>query len=332
MLADTVHKAYYCIRERKLNNPKKHKTMEENTNNRSSYSSSEEERAPRRRPAAVLILLGVLLLTAIVYIFYSRSQYNDIIEHNRQQAISELASLQADYDTLYVQDSQLKIEVDEAQKHIALLQDSMVNYKANLSLLRSYERQIKRLREEKKELFHVADSLNRLNKVLIAQRDKAEDSLRKTSSRNQELVQENVRMQQDIKTAATLEARNVKAQAISVSNSGRVTDTDRARRTDQIRVSFTVARNQFAQSGNTTVYVRVVSPTKLIGIEKGNNYFVVGEERMQFSGAKEVMYENQDLDVSVFVDGVPGDFVEGKYQVYVYAGGKEIGRTQMLLR
>lgn len=53
---------------------------------------------------------------------------------------------------------------------------------------------------------------------------------------------------------------------------------------------------------------------------------------MQFSGAKEVLYENQDLDVSVFVEGVPGDFVEGKYQVYVYADGKEIGRTQMLLR
>lgn len=296
------------------------------------YGSSGEEQAPRRRPAAVLILLIVLLAAAIVYIFYSRSEYNEIIENNRQQAIAELSALQAEYDTLYVQDSKLKIEIDEAQQHIALLRDSMVNYKANLSLLRSYQAQIKRLREEKKELFHVADSLNRLNKVLIAQRDKAEDSLRKTSSRNQQLVQENVRMQQDIKTAATLDARNVKAQAISVSNTGRVTDTDRARRTDQIRVSFTLAKNQFAQNGNKVVYVRVVSPDKLIGIEKGNNFFVVGEERMQFSGAKEVLYENQDLDVSVFVEGVPGDFVEGKYQVYVYADGKEIGRTQMLLR
>lgn len=307
--------------------------MEERTSH-SPYDPSREEETvvKRRRPAAVPILLLVLLVAAIVYIFYSRSQYNDIIEHNRQQAIAELASLQADYDTLYVQDSKLKIEVDEAQQHIALLRDSMVNYKANLSLLRSYERQIKRLREEKKELFHVADSLNRLNKVLIAQRDKAEDSLRKTSSRNQELVQENVRMQQDIKTAATLDARNVKAQAISVSNTGRVTDTDRARRTDQIRVSFTLARNQFASNGDKTVYVRVVSPDKLIGIEKGNNFFVVGQERMQFSGAKQVTYENQDLDVSVFVDGVPGDFVEGKYQVYVYADGKEVGSTQMLLR
>ena len=251
--------------------------MEERTPHSPYDPSREEDTAvKRRRPAAVPILLLVLLVAAIVYIFYSRSQYNDIIEHNRQQAIAELASLQADYDTLYVQDSKLKIEVDEAQQHIALLRDSMVNYKANLSLLRSYERQIKRLREEKKELFHVADSLNRLNKVLIAQRDKAEDSLRKTSSRNQELVQENVRMQQDIKTAATLDARNVKAQAISVSNSGRVTDTDRARRTDQIRVSFTLARNQFASNGTKTVYVRVVSPAKLIGIEKGNNFFVVG--------------------------------------------------------
>ena len=250
------------------------------------YGSSGEEQAPRRRPAAVLILLIVLLVAAIVYIFYSRSEYNEIIENNRQQAIAELSALQAEYDTLYVQDSKLKIEIDEAQQHIALLRDSMVNYKANLSLLRSYQAQIKRLREEKKELFHVADSLNRLNKVLIAQRDKAEDSLRKTSSRNQQLVQENVRMQQDIKTAATLDARNVKAQAISVSNSGRVTDTDRARRTDQIRVSFTLAKNQFAQNGNKVVYVRVVSPDKLIGIEKGNNFFVVGEERMQFSARR----------------------------------------------
>lgn len=306
--------------------------MEENNKENQPYPYKRDERKPRKRPAAVLILLVLLLLVAVGYIFYSRGQYNDIIEHNRRMAIAELSALQSDYDTLYVQDAKLKIEIDEAQSHIASLRDSMVNYKANLNLLRSYERQIKRLREEKRELFHVADSLNRLNKVLIAQRDKAEDSLRKTSSRNQALVEENVRMQADMKTAALLDARNVKAQAISVSRSGKITDTDRARRTDQIRVSFTLSKNQFAQAGATMVYVRVVSPDKLIGIEKGNNFFAVGQERMQFSGAKEVMYENQDLDVSVFVDGVPGDFVEGRYQVFVYAAGKEVGSTQMLLR
>ncbi|MDD4819249.1 MAG: hypothetical protein PHD21_00205 [Flavobacteriales bacterium] len=290
--------------------------------------------APKRkkRPAAVLLLLLVLLVGAVVYIFYSRSQFTQLIEHNRQVALEELTALQTDYDTLYVQDSKLKIEVDEAQQQISLLRDSMVNYKANLSLLRSYEKQIKRLREEKRELFHVADSLNRLNKVLIAQRDKAEDSLRKTSSRNKTLVEENVRMQADMKSASALDARSVVAQAVTVSNTGKIKDTDRARRTDQIRVSFTLVKNNFAKAGSVKVYVRVVSPDKLIGIEKGNNYFVVGNERMQFSGVKDVMYENQDLDVAVFVDGVAGDFVEGKYQVYVYAEGRQIGSTQMLLK
>lgn len=287
---------------------------------------------PRKRPAAVLLLLVILLAAAVVYIFYSRSQFTQLIEHNRQVALEELTALQTDYDTLYVQDSKLKIEVDEAQQQISLLRDSMVNYKANLSLLRSYEKQIKRLREEKRELFHVADSLNRLNKVLIAQRDKAEDSLRKTSSRNKTLVEENVRMQADMKTASALDARNVVAQAVTISNTGKIKDTDRARRTDQIRVSFTLAKNSFAKAGAVKVYVRVVSPDKLIGIEKGNNFFVVGNERMQFSGVKDVMYENQDLDVAVFVDGVTGDFVEGKYQIFVYAEGRQIGSTQMLLK
>lgn len=302
--------------------------MEENN----SLNPTTPQRPARRRPAAVMMLLIVLLIAAVVYIFYSRNQFTTLIEHNRQVAMEELSALQADYDTLYVQDSQLKIEVAEAQEQIALLRDSMTNYKATLSLLRSYERQIKRLREEKRELFHVADSLNRLNKVLIAQRDRAEDSLRKTSSRNKTLVEQNVRMQADMKTASQIDARGVVAQAITVLSTGKTRDTDRARRTDQVRVSFTLAKNALAKSGSVKVYVRVVSPEKLIGIEKGDNYFVVGNERMQFSGVKEVLYENQDLDVAVYVDGVPGDFVEGKYSIYVYAEGREIGSTQLLLK
>lgn len=302
------------------------------TENTSTPNGMPKQGKSRTRPAAVMMLLLVLLIAAIVYIFYSRSQFTNLIEHNRQVAMEELAALQADYDTLYVQDSKLKIEVAEAQEQIALLRDSMTNYKATVSLLRSYERQIRRLREEKRELFHVADSLNRLNKVLIAQRDRAEDSLRRTSSRNKTLVEQNVRMQADMKTASQIDARSVVAQAITVLSTGKTRDTDRARRTDQIRVSFTLSKNNFAKSGAVNVYVRVVSPDKLIGIEKGDNYFVVGNERMQFSGVKEVLYENQDLDVAVFVDGVPGDFVEGKYSIYVYTEGREIGSTQLLLK
>ena len=84
--------------------------MEENK------SLNPSPRPAKRRPAAVMILLLVLLVAAIVYIFYSRSQFTTLIEHNRKVAMEELAALQADYDTLYVQDSQLKIEVAEAQE------------------------------------------------------------------------------------------------------------------------------------------------------------------------------------------------------------------------
>ena len=83
--------------------------MEENKKENQPYPYKKDERKPRKRPAAVLILLVLLLLAAVGYIFYSRGQYNDILEHNRQTAIAELTALQADYDTLYVQDAKLKI-------------------------------------------------------------------------------------------------------------------------------------------------------------------------------------------------------------------------------
>jgi|LGVE01.1.fsa_nt_gb hypothetical protein len=282
-------------------------------------------------------MFGVLLVGSIAYIVYSYNEHKEVegyLIQEKNEIESELASMENQYEGLRIDNDTLNMKLMAQQERISGLRDSVSQMKASIYLLGKYKRLIKTMKAEKRQLFLLADSLDRMNQILVVQRDNAEQKLQEQTIMSEKLADQNFNLAKEVEKGAILDVFNLRAEAVKVSSSGRVSITDRSRRTDKMRVCMTLGRNKLTKVGEKTIYVRVATPNDiLLGLSTpGNHSFDVDGERMDFSAKTSIYYEQESLDVCVFVDGNQDEFVKGVYLVAVYADGNFIGETEINLK
>jgi hypothetical protein len=85
-------------------------------------------------------------------------------------------------------------------------------------------------------------------------------------------------------------------------------ETDKARRADVLKISFTIAENQIAKSGDKVYYVQVIdSKNNVLGDKK----IMISVLTLTYSFMTTVKYENKTVQVT---ENLPGkDFEKGTY-------------------
>jgi hypothetical protein len=78
------------------------------------------------------------------------------------------------------------------------------------------------------------------------------------SKYNETLVGQNEELSKVVEKAAKLTVLNTRGSAFKVRSSGKEISTDKASRADMLKISFTIAENQVAQSGTKAYYVQVI--------------------------------------------------------------------------
>jgi len=61
-----------------------------------------------------------------------------------------------------------------------------------------------------------------------------------------------------VEIASKLSVLNLKTSAYKLKSSGKQIETDKASRVDVLKISFTIAENRVAKSGDKTYYVQVI--------------------------------------------------------------------------
>lgn len=95
----------------------------------------------------------------------------------------------------------------------------------------------------------------------------------------------------------------------------------------QLRVCYTLQKNEIVKSGDKTLYIQVVNPKNQI-ISKDNS-FVENElgVKLQYSAVSEVNYNKNDTDVCAYVDLVQNKSPKGKYIINIYSEFTKIGSS-----
>ena len=95
----------------------------------------------------------------------------------------------------------------------------------------------------------------------------------------------------------------------------------------QLRVCYTLQKNEVLKSGSRKIYIQVVNPKNQI-ISKGNAYVEnASGEKLQFSALSEVNYNKKDTDVCAYVDLEQSKTVKGNYIINIYSDFSKIGST-----
>ncbi|CAM2984388.1 hypothetical protein [Flavobacterium frigoris] len=283
---------------------------------------------------AVIAVLAVLLVGSLVYIFKVTSDVKTVETElkstmtEKETVMKDLQELKATYDTAISENTSMSDElILERDKVVGLMAD-LNKSKGDVASMAKYKSQFNALQNNMKALMTENEGLKTENKMVTSQRDSTVVVLGESKKYNEVLVGQNEELAKVVEKGSKLTVLNIKALAYKMRSSGKQIETDKASRADALKISFTIAENQIANSGDKTYYVQVIdSKNNVLGEKKTVSF---GDKDLTYSFATNVKYENKTVQVSEVLPGK--DFAQGTYFVNVFDKGEMVSKTSFTLK
>jgi len=280
---------------------------------------------------AIIAVLAVLLIGSLVYIFKLSSD-TEVVKTEltstlteKESVMKDLQELKATYDAAIAENTSMSDELIQERDKVVALMDDLNKSKGDVSKYRS---QVQAMQSKMKTLVAENDELKKQNGVLTTQRDSTIVVLGESKKYNEVLVGQNEELAKTVEKGAKLSVLNTKTSAYKLRSSGKQIETDKASRADILKVSFTIAENQIAKSGDKTYYVQVIDAKNNVLGEKKTESF--GDNSLTYSFKTTVKYENKTVQVS---EDLPGkDFAKGTYFINVFDNDELVSKTSFSLR
>nr|WP_315190171.1 hypothetical protein [uncultured Flavobacterium sp.] len=283
---------------------------------------------------AVIAVLAVLLVGSLVYIFKMSSDA-EIVQTElkttmteKESVMKDLQELKATYDAAIAENTTMSEELIQERDKVVKLMDDLNKSKGDVASMSKYKAQFLALQSNMKTLMTENEGLKKQNVTLTTQRDSTVVVLGESKKYNEVLVGQNQELSKTVEKGSKLTVLNTKTSAYKLRSSGKQIETDKASRADVLKVSFTIAENQIAKSGDKTYFVQVIdSKSNVLGDKKTESF---GEKSLTYSFATTVKYENKTVNVS---QDLPGkDFAKGTYFINVFDKDELVSKTSFTLR
>jgi hypothetical protein len=107
-------------------------------------------------------------------------------------------------------------------------------------------------------------------------------------------------------------------------------EVTRVKTATTLRVDFAISSNELAAPGNREVYMVIKSPDGYLLTSESMPTFEFQGMKMGYTASREVDYQNEDVDVSIYYRG--GGFTTGQYNIEIYTDNNLIGSGSVSLR
>ena len=282
----------------------------------------------------VLIVLSVIVIVLLFLFFDQRKQsreviaeleqYSELVTSKKDALEVELKSIILQYDSLKTDNDTINLQLDLQQERIEKL---LSLRSSDMEKIRRYEKELNSIREVLRSYIVQIDSLNTKNIQLMAENVELKNFGVKLETKNVELEKEKEQLTTIKGEAETLIASGINTFPLNK----RGKDENKIDRITKLRVDFTIRKNLIAEPGPKVFYLRLLRPDEVVlgSIEPG--VFNTKDSELAYSAKREIIYENEDIPVSIFWDN-NGDLVAGLYKVELYSDGKLIGSSEFALK
>jgi hypothetical protein len=283
------------------------------------------------------VIVGVLALSLIgslgyVYKLTSEAKVaqNTIttVTDEKGKVLDELAALKTTYDEAIAENTSMSDELIAERDKVLKLIDDVKKSKGDVAALSGYKQKFLALDSKMKTLMVQVDDLKKQNETLTVQRDSTVTVLGESKKYNEVLVGQNSELSKTVEKGSKLSVLNLQTAAYKLRSSGKQIATDKASRADVLKISFTIAENSIAKSGDKTYYVQVIdSKNNVLGEKKTATF---DDKTLTYSFESDVKYENKTVQVSQDLQGK--DFEKGVYFVNVFDKNELVSKTSFTLR
>lgn len=283
---------------------------------------------------AIIAILAILLVGSLIYIFKLTSDAKTLettivdTKSEKESVLKDLEALKASYDEAIAENTTMSDELIAEREKVAKLIVELKNSKGDNASLRKYKDQYKALEQKMRNLMEEVEVLKAQNQTLTTNLDSTKVVLEDSKKYNQVLVGQNEELAKTVEKGQKLTVTNLKTAAYKQRSSGKQIETDKASRADLLQISFTIAENKIAKSGDKVYYVQVIDAKNNVLGDKATISF--GDTSLTYSFTTTVKYENKTVDVK---EQLPGkDFAKGTYFVNVFDKGELVSKSSFSLR
>jgi hypothetical protein len=269
---------------------------------------------------AVIVILSLLLVSSLAYIFKLSNQVdlssvktvNLITE--KDKVIANLNALKEIYDQAIAENTTISADlIAEREKVVQLLND-VSKSNGSIEALSKYKTRYVGLEGKMQTMMVQVADLTKKNTTLSTQIDSTKTVINSQNETNAALKGQNSEMNSKIESASRLTILNVKGTALTIKSSGKQLETEKASKTDAIKITFTIPENKLAKVGDRDFYVQV--------IDAGNN--VLGEKKsitfdgklLYYSYLATIKFDNNTIENSQTINGK--DFMKGNYKINIF--------------
>jgi hypothetical protein len=280
---------------------------------------------------AIIILLSLLLIGSLGYV-YKISQdakvAQNILVSEKIAVLKDLSIAKDSLNIAIASNTNLSEELIAERDKIQLLIADVDKSRGDAKDMVNYKTDANKIKDRVATLMRQVLLLKNENKKLIKELDITAVKLGAAKTYTDTLVKQNSRMAIKIEKAAKLSILNLQSSAIRQKSSGKQIETDKASKADVLKISFMIAENKMAKSGDKTYYIQVID-------SKGN---VLGDKQTEsfksmnltYSFISTVKYENKTVKIEK--DLPVSDVQPGIYYINIYDNGELITKYNFTLK
>jgi regulator of replication initiation timing len=281
------------------------------------------------------IALGVLLALFLATGFYTSKLYNEKKENEatltreKAQVMTDLSAMAKQYDIAISENDITNERLEEARGRIQGLMDSLKISQNSVGNLWRYKKKFMALQKEMTVLMTENDALKVENSLLASSLDSTNVQLAERTVFTDSLLSQNSQLATIVENAAVLQTTALAGAGVIERSSGKLIPTERAKRSDKIRVCYTVAKNTLVGAGDKELYVQIIDP--LSNVLGSNEQIQFDTAVLNYSLISKFNYENRSLDICEYI-APNDDFEKGRYIINVFNKSELVSTSEFVLR
>ena len=303
--------------------------------------NQEKEKSSKKRGLLFWIIIGLMTTNGItIWLLVNEKSkvvntitISEKIRVEKNTVEVDLVNLQKDYQNLQTNDAAMQLDIDAKRARIEVLIKEASKHKGDATIISKLKIEMQTLRSIMQSYVRTIDSLNTLNQTLVAEKKTVLKQLGSEKEKQSVLIKEKDELKSTIAKGSILSCFNISAKAVLYKRGGKKeSETNKARKTEKIKVSFSLGENKIAKAGEKTIYVRIMTPD---GKELAKSYddncrFNFNQSSGYFAGRETLNYANAELMGVTYCEG-QGEYVPGNYIIEITCDGVVIGNTSLKL-
>lgn len=273
--------------------------------------------------SVIFLITGGYLWVALRNSEAYNVEIQELMALEKEEMLNDLTSAQVQYDELMVRinNDSLKIKLEREQIRTQQLLEELEHVKSTSATeITRLKKELKAVRAVLKNYVIQIDSLNRENESLKKENKAVRNKYKEASKKIDNLSEEKQALSEKVTLASQLDATGVQMSLLR--SNGK--ETNSIKRAKQIEISFTIAKNITAPTGEKIAYIRIMQPNQELLIKSNANSFVYENRKIEYSIKRKFEYTGESHDLTLYWD-IEETLKEGEYNAYIFVDGNMIG-------